>query len=162
MSQTVTVQLLADVPEEWQSDVDVPLLGRVAEVALEKEGVTGTVEVELTVVDDQEIRRLNASFRGKADVTDVLSFPLRVAPGGEPDFFVAPPDAVEHLGDIVICYGRARAQAEEYGHSLAREIGYLFVHGLLHLVGYDHEAGSERERMRAKEEAALGPLGLKR
>jgi probable rRNA maturation factor len=108
------------------------------------------------LVGEESIQALNAEHRGIDAATDVLSFPLH-----EPDF-VLPPDEPAHLGDVVVSYTRAVAQAEEYGHSVEREVAYLVAHGVLHVLGYDHEAESDRLRMRQKEEEALQPLGFVR
>lgn len=159
MSLSITIS--PDVPEEWEAEVDLDLLRRAAGQVLLAEGRSGAVEVEFLLVDTGQIRLVNAEFRGQDEVTDVLSFPLHDS--GEADLgFVVPPDGIDRLGDIMICLPRAREQADEYGHSVERELGYLFVHGLLHLLGYDHEAEEERSTMRAKEEAALAAVGLTR
>jgi len=108
------------------------------------------------LVGDATIRQLNADHRRIDAVTDVLSFPL-FAPG-----FVLPEGQPQHLGDIVVSYPRAVAQADEFGHSVEREVAYLVAHGVLHVLGYDHEQEAECERMRRKEEEALQPLGFVR
>jgi probable rRNA maturation factor len=161
VSERHSLSLLADVPDAWAPQVDLDILGRAAEAVLGAEGASGATEIELLVVEGEEIRRMNAEFRGRDEVTDVLSFPLH-EPEANGFAFVGPPDEVDRLGDIVICLPRAQEQAEEYGHSLQRELAYLFVHGLLHLLGYDHETDDEREHMRRKEEAALAVVGLTR
>jgi probable rRNA maturation factor len=112
--------------------------------------------LSLHFVGDEAIRALNAEHRAKDAATDVLSFPLL-----EGDFVVPPGEPV-HLGDVVVSYPRAVAQAEDYGHSVEREVAYLVAHGVFHVLGYDHEEESERLRMRAKEEEALRPLGFTR
>ncbi|MGI6148243.1 MAG: rRNA maturation RNase YbeY [Firmicutes bacterium] len=124
---------------------------------LAAEGVDPDVEVSLTFVDDEQIRELNRSYRGKDAATDVLSFPQ-----DDSDGFTSIPGMPRVLGDIVISLPRAQEQAETFGHSLAREVVYLAVHGLLHLLGYDHETEEERIQMRAREEAVLNALGLRR
>lgn len=118
----------------------------------------GDFVISLHLVDDQTIRALNAEHRGKDAHTDVLSFPLH-----EPDVqFIVPPDQPANLGDVVVSYPRATEQAHEYGHSVDREIAYLVAHGVLHVLGYDHEEEPDRRRMRQQEEEALGPLGFTR
>jgi probable rRNA maturation factor len=112
--------------------------------------------VSLHLVSDQTIHTLNRQHRAIDRPTDVLSFPLLS------ERFVVPPDEPVHLGDVVISYPRAVAQAVEYGHSIDREVAYLVAHGVLHVLGYDHEQETERLRMREKEEEALRPLGLTR
>ena len=143
-----------DVAPQFESDVDRDLLTRVLCAALAEQGVTGPVEVSLVVTDDAEIRNLNRQYRHKDYVTDVLSFPQVEGPTEFPQ----PAGAPRHLGDIVISYDRVRAQAQEYGHSERRELAYLAVHGLLHLLGFDHETEPERQRMRAAEETALAEI----
>ena len=112
--------------------------------------------LSLHLVSDQTIRSLNREHRARDAPTDVLSFPLYEAG------FALPPDEAVHLGDVVISYPRAVDQAHNYGHSVDREIGYLVAHGVLHVLGYDHEDEAERLLMRAKEEEALRSLGLTR
>jgi probable rRNA maturation factor len=112
--------------------------------------------ISLHLVGDETIRALNAEHRARDAATDVLSFPL-YEPG-----FVLPPGEPVHLGDVVVSYPRAVAQADEYGHSVEREVAYLVAHGVLHVLGYDHEQEPERRRMRQKEEEALQPLGFTR
>ncbi|HEV7663042.1 MAG TPA: rRNA maturation RNase YbeY [Chloroflexota bacterium] len=120
----------------------------------------GAFTVSLHLVTDASIQALNASHRATDAATDVLSFPLQDAhdPGG----FVLPPGQPVHLGDVVVSYPRAVQQAADYGHSIEREVAYLVAHGVLHVLGYDHEADAEREHMRYLEEEALRPLGFTR
>jgi probable rRNA maturation factor len=110
------------------------------------------------LVGNRAIQQLNAEHLHLNSVTDVLSFPLTQAEAG----FVLPEGEPVNLGDVVVSYPRAVAQADEYGHSVEREVAYLVAHGVLHLLGYDHEDDLERERMRHKEEEALQPLGFTR
>ncbi|HHV43694.1 MAG TPA: rRNA maturation RNase YbeY [Firmicutes bacterium] len=113
-------------------------------------------EVTILFVEAEEGALLNRNYRGKEGPTDVLSFPVDPA---EVTFL----DPEERpLGDIVICYPRALEQAQEYGHSILRELCFLTVHGCLHLAGYDHQDEMERRRMRAMEETVLKELGLER
>ena len=115
--------------------------------------------ISLHLVGDETIRALNAEYRGKDVHTDVLSFPLHDPNGMR---FVLPDDQPAHLGDVVISHPRAAEQASDFGHSLDRELGYLVAHGVLHVLGYDHEEEADRRRMRQKEEEALRPLGFTR
>lgn len=123
-------------------------------------------EIGLVLVDDKTIHHLNKSYRGVDRPTDVLSFALQEKGEGEPDIHFDPSlDGQEGdnvLGDIVISVETAHAQAKEYGHSFAREIVYLAVHGTLHLLGYDHIADEQSSEMRQKEEQVLEKLGLSR
>jgi len=148
----LTVELDIKITPDFAIQIDEGQLRHLLETALRVEGLSGTVELSLTLTDDAEMQRLNREFRGVDAPTDVLSFPL-LSPEESP--FVPPPDGILHLGDVVLSYPRAVAQAAEYGHSVQRELGYLTVHGVLHLLGYDHESAADKERMRAREEAVL-------
>ena len=139
---------------------------------LEKYGLQGVdtdvpLAVELVFTDEAGIRKLNAETRGKDAVTDVLSFPnldgILQKPIRKEDFpFDTDEDGNLFLGSIVICRERAAQQAEEYGHSLRRELYYLAVHGLCHLLGYDHETDEEKAQMRAREEGVLSDMDIPR
>ena len=132
---------------------------------LESENVTFDAEIDVTVVDADSIRQLNAEYRDKDAVTDVLSFPMYEFYNGEPqeELEAEQDTGCVMLGDMILCYTRAVEQAAEFGHSPARECGYLTTHSVLHLLGYDHERNDEDTRlMRAKEEENLAFLGLTR
>lgn len=136
----------------------------VLETAWKLEGRTSSPEISVVLCDDERIRELNRTYRGIDRPTDVLSFSQTELGEGEEIIPVARVQGEGDflLGDIVISLERAAAQAAEYGHSLFREVGYLAVHGLLHLLGYDHRTPAEREIMRQKEEAVLERLALLR
>ena len=126
-----------------------PLLTRVISAALEQEGVAIPCSVDVLLTTDQGIREINAEQREVDAVTDVLSFPyLELTPGTPPDGTgedeLDPETGLCPLGDMVISVERAREQAEEFGHSVQREIAYLAVHSVLHLLGYDHMEEEER------------------
>lgn len=135
------------------------LIRRCCTAVLTMENFKGDVEIGVRLVDNEEIRKLNKKHRNLDEETDVLSFPL-----GENGVYDVNHDTGEQmLGDIVISVEKAFEQADKYGHSIEREIGYLVVHSMLHLLGYDHEAGGlQLLHMREKEEQALSELGLKR
>ena len=135
------------------------LIRRCCNAVLVNENFEGSVEISVRFVDDEEIHNLNLSYRNKDASTDVLSFPM----GENGEYDVNLDTGAKILGDIVISLEHAVRQADMDGHSLQREIGFLTVHSMLHLLGYDHEAGGiEQVRMREKEEAILTQLGLKR
>lgn len=135
------------------------LIRRCCTAVLTSENFEGSAEVGVNFVDNAEIRSLNAQFRNKDIETDVLSFPL----GENGVWDKNPQNGAYSLGDIVISVEKAFEQAENYGHSLQREIGFLTVHSMLHLLGYDHEDGGiQLVRMREKEEEVLAKLGLSR
>ncbi|NMB20757.1 MAG: rRNA maturation RNase YbeY [Firmicutes bacterium] len=133
------------------------LITRAFALAAQLEGLQGDIEVSVTFVDDTAIQELNRDYRGIDEPTDVLSFPQ----DDEDDFGVLA-EIPTTLGDIVISLQRARDQAEEYGHSVTREVLYLAVHGFFHLVGYDHHTPDEQRSMREREEQVLGELDLGR
>ncbi len=125
--------------------------------SLEAEGFTEPAEVEVSLVNDEQIKEMNAQFRNIDDSTDVLSFPL----GIDGNYDTNPETGAKMLGDIVISVEHAFAQADLYGHGIEREIAFLTVHSMLHLLGYDHvNGGLEQAIMREKEEQILERLGL--
>ncbi|MBQ8603783.1 MAG: rRNA maturation RNase YbeY [Oscillospiraceae bacterium] len=126
---------------------------------LVNEDILEPCEVSVTLVDNDDIAVLNGQFRNKPVETDVLSFPL-----GENGIYDENPETgAMMLGDIVISLEKALQQAEMYGHSAAREVAFLTVHSMHHLLGYDHENGGEEEKiMRRKEEEVLVKMGLPR
>ncbi|MBR5236880.1 MAG: rRNA maturation RNase YbeY [Clostridia bacterium] len=138
------------------------LIKRCIEKTLESEDFPFDAEVSLSIVDAESMQTINREQRQIDRVTDVLSFPMLSIEDGV--LLVEDEDIVDDyvfLGDIVICYSRACEQAEAYGHSIEREIGFLTVHSTLHLLGYDHEEGAQEEsEMFAKQEAVLQSLQL--
>lgn len=135
------------------------LIRRCCHAVLQLEQFAGSAEVEVSLVDNPTIHAINLEQRQIDAPTDVLSFPL----GENGVYDQNPATGAYMLGDIVISLERALAQAEEYGHTLQREVGYLTVHSMLHLLGYDHvEGGLEAVRMREKEEAVMLSVGLPR
>ena len=132
---------------------------------LESERVPFDASIDVTVVDADTIRQMNAEYRDKDAVTDVLSFPMYEFVNGAPqeELEREPDTGCVMLGDMILCYTRACEQAAAFGHSPARECGYLTTHSVLHLLGYDHERNEADTRlMRAKEEDNLAFLGLTR
>jgi probable rRNA maturation factor len=147
-----------------QTQVKIPvgirlLVRRCCHAVTEYEGFNDDFEVSVSFVDDETIHRLNLEHRSIDRSTDVLSFPL----GENGKYDINHETGAYLLGDIVIRLETACRQAEVYDHSLEREVGFLTVHSMLHLLGYDHEKSSLEERiMREKEEAILGNLGISR
>ena len=135
------------------------LVRRACSAVLTTEGFEDFAEVNVTFVDDEEIKSLNTDFRNIEKSTDVLSFPL----GENGVYDINPENGAKMLGDIVISVDHAVQQAELYGHSLQREIAFLTVHSMLHLLGYDHVDNKlEEMKMREKQELVLTKLGLVR
>ncbi len=151
------------IAERFEPVAEPALIERAVAGALAAEGVAGAIELGVLVTDDAELHRLNREFRGVDAPTDVLSFGDDVEPGAGQPAFVRPPESPRYLGDLAISYERVAAQAAEYGHSEERELAYLTVHGVLHLLGYDHERGpDDAAAMRAREEHVMQQLGLSR
>lgn len=135
------------------------LIRRCCHAVLEEENFTDDAEVSITFVDNERIHQLNAEYRNVDRETDVLSFPM----GENGEYDTNYDTGAKILGDIVISVEKAMEQAKMYNHSLQREIGFLTVHSMLHLLGFDHEQGGiEEVRMREKEETVLTKIGLKR
>lgn len=137
----------------FEGKVDAELLRRVATEVLYREGVEGEISLSVVITDDEAVRALNRQFREVDAPTDVLAF----GSGEESDFVIAPGEPA-YLGDVVISYPRAVAQAEEYGHPIDRELVLLAVHGVLHLLGYDHVDEVERMEMGARQNEILDNL----
>lgn len=145
-----------------QKDVAIPtglrmLVRRCCTAVLQMENFKGAAEISVSFVNNAQIKELNAQYRDKDIETDVLSF---VMMGEDGKFDIDPQTGAQILGDVVISMEKAYEQANIYGHSLQREVGYLTCHSVLHLLGYDHEDNMERIRMREKEEAVMEMLGL--
>lgn len=140
------------------------ILAKVLNKAAEVYDLKPAAEVSVVLVDDEYIHGLNKQYRGKDRPTDVLSFAMNEQCEGEhePEITEGPDNIEILLGDIVISLETAARQAEEYGHSLERELAYLTVHGMLHLLGYDHEEEEEQKEMRHEEEYVLSLLGIVR
>lgn len=142
--------------EEKQLKVIEELLNYAAKI----EGVQNEAEVSLTFVDNRRIQEINREYRNKDVETDVISFAMEEM--GDDEIEIVGVDMPLVLGDIIISVPQAKIQAEEFGHSLLRELGFLAVHGFLHLLGYDHETNEDEAIMFAKQKELLEAYGLKR
>ena len=148
--------------ENKQKTVKIPtglrmLVRRCCNAVLRMENFPYPAEISVTFVNNEQIRELNKQYRGKDMATDVLSFPM----GEDGVYDENHSTGAKILGDVVISMEKAVEQAELYGHSLEREVGYLTAHSMLHLLGYNHEDGGiERVHMREKEEQVMVQLGL--
>ncbi len=145
-----------------QKEVKVPtgirmLIRRCCNAVLKMEKFKGSAEVSVTMVDNSYIQSLNKQYRDKDVPTDVLSFPMMK----DGSYEIDPDTNSQILGDIIISMEKVLEQSETYGHSFRREVTYLVAHGMLHLLGYDHEKGGiEKMRMREKEDKVLDLLGF--
>lgn len=144
-----------------QKEVKIPtglrmLVRRCCNAVLRMENFQGAAEVSVTFANNEQIHELNKMHRNVDVPTDVLSFPM----GEDGKYDIDPATNAKILGDIVISMEKAVEQAERFGHTLQREVGYLTAHSMLHLLGYDHEEPLEKVHMREKEELVMTQLGL--
>jgi len=142
---SIQVEILNEQEDEIGSTL-IEMLTQLLQKGAEVEKVEEK-EVVITLVDNEHIRQLNREFRNLDKPTDVLSFPL---------------DEEDSLGDIIISIPRAKEQATQYGHSFERELGFLTIHGFLHLLGYDHHTEEEEKVMFGRQEQILSEFGLSR
>jgi probable rRNA maturation factor len=146
------IELLAEHDADGAHDgVDAHALERLAARALDAETVPKPAELSIVLADDPTVHELNRAYRGTDAPTDVLSFAQ-----GEGEQFARPEGTAAHLGDVIISLDTAQRQAAEHNIALQDEVGHLLVHGILHLLGYDHEEADDAEQMRLREEAILG------
>ena len=145
------------IDEPFKDRVNDGWLRQTMQAVLSSEGIGYPVDLSLLVTDDVIVNELNRRYRGIDRTTDVLAFALQEDSGGIA--FPAVPDGISHLGEVIISYPQAERQAEEQGHALRRELAILVIHGVLHLLGYDHERGAEEElEMKAREDKILTDL----
>jgi len=147
----VAHSVLITVVAEFERFVEIEGLRKTALGVLTAEGVP-SAELGVLVTDDEAVRRLNREFAGEDETTDVLAFSLR-----EGEEFVSP-DAIQRLGEVIISYPTVSRQAAEGGRLVDEEMAHLLVHGILHLLGYDHAEAEDERRMRAREEALLASV----
>ena len=164
MAKRHYIPVTADVPGA-ASEGNCALIRKVIRTALAAEGVDFPCEVDVLLTNDSGIHEINREMRQVDRPTDVLSFPeFDLTPGELPGPEDADPGTgLVPLGDMVLSLERAKAQGEEFGHGTRREVAYLAVHSVLHLLGYDHmDEGPMKAQMREREEAILGQLGIGR
>lgn len=154
---TLHVEYLNEIDEN--SEEFQELVSNVLQKAAEMEK-TGPAEVSVTIVTKERIQEINSEYRQKDAVTDVISFAMEEM--GEDETEIIGGEETRFLGDIIICLDVAKEQAEEYGHSIEREMGFLAVHGFLHLLGYDHMNEADEKAMFGRQEEILEQYGLKR
>lgn len=142
------------VEQGFQECIDEEWARTIARKVLKAEGITPPYEMSLVFTDSETVRKLNRDYRGIDEPTDVLAFYMLPQQGADADF-VSPPDDITHLGEVIISYPKAVEQAKEQGHSTEQELTLLIIHGILHLLGYDHEKPEEEAKMRAREKELL-------
>jgi len=147
-------QIGIHVEEKFRGVVDEGWTRRIAQTVLKAEGVVPPYEVGLVFTDSETVKQLNRDYREVDEPTDVLAFCM-LPQKGVGDSFALPPDGVTRLGEVIISYPQAAEQAREQGHSPERELALLIIHGILHLLGYDHEEPEEQSKMRERERELL-------
>ena len=155
----VEINVLID--GEFEGCPEMNWLQGMAEQVLVAERAGSNVELGLVIASQERVRELNKSYLGRDEPTDVLAFSMLPAGGAPP--FVPPPDGVLHLGEVIISYPQAVIQAQEHRHPVKKEIAILIIHGVLHLLGYEHDKPELEPKMRAREAEVLcsieGKLG---
>ena len=141
------------IDEGYEGYLEVSWLQSVAEQALVAQDADSRLELGLVITGQERVQQLNRSYLGRDEPTDVLAFSMLPEPsaGGDLTPFVQPPDAVLHLGEVIISYPQAVIQAEEHQHSIKKEIAILIIHGVLHLLGYEHDKPELERVMSARE-----------
>ena len=151
------MKLGIQIDKNFQKYLRKEWLHRVVEHSLTTQDIGSEVELGLLITDDETVRKLNREYRGVDEPTDVLSFALvERKPGSSP--FITPPDGFLHLGEVVISYPQAVRQAEENKHRVEEEVALLVVHGVLHLLGYEHDEPAREREMRALQERVLSKV----
>ena len=149
------------IEEGFEGHLAVSWLQSVAEQILVAEGVEPSAELDLVITDQAKVQQLNLSYLERDEPTDVLAFSMLPEPIAEGEIqkdtspFVVPPDGVTRLGEVIISYPQAVVQAEEHRHSIKKEIAILIIHGVLHLLGYDHDKPELERQMRTREAEIL-------
>jgi len=148
------------IDEGLKRCLDVGWLRSVAEQVLVAQGANSGVELGLVITSQERVQQLNRSYLGRDEPTDVLAFSMLPAEETGTDLppFVTPPDGVLHLGEVIISYPQAVMQAEEHHHSLKKEIAILIIHGVLHLLGYEHDSPEPKRLMSAREAEILSHI----
>ena len=147
------------VEEGFEECPEASWLEGVVEQTLVARGVDSRTELSLVITGQERIRQLNLSYLGKDEPTDVLAFAM-LSGQTQDEFvpFVTPPDGIKHLGEVIVSYPQAVSQAEEHQHSVKRELAILIIHGVLHLLGYEHDKPELESEMRARETEILSHI----
>ncbi len=147
------------IEQEFRKCIDARWVRKLAQEVLKAEGIAPPYEMSLFFTDSETVRRLNRDYRGIDEPTDVLAFHMLLQKGADSSF-VLPPDGIARLGEVIISYPQAVEQAREQGHPVDEELALLIIHGILHLLGYDHEKPEEESRMRERERVFFMQLDI--
>ncbi|MDP3879704.1 MAG: rRNA maturation RNase YbeY [Dehalococcoidales bacterium] len=157
MIEPMEINVLFD--EGMEDSIEADWLERVAGKVLAAQGIESGVEMGLVIVGQEKIQQLNRDYLEEDEPTDVLSFAMLPEPlAQDVTPFIVPPDGVRHLGEVIIAYSQAVIQAEEHRHSVKKEVALLIIHGVLHLLGYDHDEPDSEREMKAREAAILDDI----
>ena len=146
------------IDEDLGGDLEVSWLQSIAQQVLVAQGVGAEVEMGLVIATQQRVQQLNRDYLGRDEPTDVLAFSTREEIGADLPPFVPPTNGVLHLGEVIISYPQAVIQAEEHQHSVKKELAILIIHGVLHLLGYEHDKPELKRQMRAREAEILSHI----
>ena len=150
------MRLVIRIDRDFQERIDKRWLRRLVKQSIAAQGIGTEVELSLLVTDDTTVHELNRKYRGKDKTTDVLSFALDADKRSDASArFVMPPGGIIHLGEVIVSYPRAVEQAAERKHPVEDELALLVVHGVLHLLGYDHDKPARERKMRSLEQRVL-------
>lgn len=151
-------EINVSIEQKLKVSLDKNWLKNMVLETLKAEDIITAVEIGLVITDNKTVQELNKTYRDIDEPTDVLAFHMHHTSQETELSFIAPPNGIRHLGEIVISYPQAVKQAQEQGYSTAQELALLIVHGLLHLLGYDHKQPDERQRMKAREKSIMEKL----
>ncbi|MCK4368704.1 MAG: rRNA maturation RNase YbeY [Dehalococcoidales bacterium] len=146
------------IDEGVEGNLEPSWLQSIARQVLAAQGAGAEVEMGLVIATEERVKQLNRDYRGRDEPTDVLAFSAREEVGADLPPFVQPPDGVLHLGEVIISYPQAAIQAEEHQHSAKKELAILIIHGVLHLLGYEHDKPKLERQMRAREAELLSHI----
>lgn len=156
----VIMEVNVIIEESFKGKISKRWLRDVASAVLATENVDLATEMGVLITDQDHIKELNWSYRGLNEPTDVLSFYMFGETKPDDRNYVPPPDNVRHLGEVIISYPQAVTQAKEHHHRVKKEIAFLIIHGILHLLEYDHHKAAEVKRMQSRETAILNKIGV--
>ena len=151
----MSMEISVLIDEDLEGNLEESWLRSIAEQALVTQGVSSNAELGLVIASRERVQQLNWNYLGRDEPTDVLAFSAREEIGVDLPSFVQPPDGILHLGEVVVSYPQAVIQAEEHQHSVKREIAILIVHGVLHLLGYEHDKPELEHQMMTREAEIL-------
>jgi len=146
------------IDEDLEASLELDWLQSIARQVLVAQGVGAEAELGLVIATQERVQQLNKDYLGRDEPTDVLAFSTREEIGADLPPFVPPPDGVLHLGEVIISYPQAAMQAEEHQHSVKKELAILIIHGVLHLLGHEHDKPELRRQMQTKEAEILSHI----